>query len=110
MALIYQRIGFAVIIDDFFDPFTQLGEYDDLCGRADLHRCLVMPERETAIARNRNRGGDPDFVASLEFGINHVYDNIEPMVTSLADEGWTIIDNTRLTVDETVAKVEALAE
>jgi hypothetical protein len=109
MALIYQRIGFAVIIDDFFDPFTQLGEYDDLCGRADLHRCLVMPERETAIARNRNRG-DPDFVASLEFGINHVYDNIEPMVTSLADEGWTIIDNTRLTVDETVAKVEALAE
>jgi predicted kinase len=38
MAKRYHAAGFAVVIDDFYDPYTQLSEYSDLFGMDEVRR------------------------------------------------------------------------
>ena len=56
MALRYQAAGFAVVIDDFYDPNSRLREYDDLA-RAGMVRVLLYPAAQKAHAQNLQRAG-----------------------------------------------------
>ena len=57
MALAYREAGFAVVIDDFWDP-NRLTEYQSLFDRPGVWPVLLWPERAEAHRRNLARSGD----------------------------------------------------
>jgi len=102
MALTYGAAGFAVTIDDFWDPFSRLSEYTPLLEQADVHRVLLYPTAEVAQARNLQRSGLGDAVAYIAEGIRLVYDSLTPEVNPLRAAGWHVVDTTDLDVEATV--------
>jgi len=56
MAQRYHAAGFAVVIDDFYDPASRLREYDDLA-HAGMVRVLLYPAAQKAHAQNLQRSG-----------------------------------------------------
>lgn len=48
MAKCYHAAGFAVVIHDFYDPYTQLSEYSDLFGMDEMRRVVLYPEQRSA--------------------------------------------------------------
>ena len=84
------------MIDDFYDPFSRLTEYDALTDLR-MNRILLLPTAEVARARNRARGEGGDFI---DGGIDHVYGTM-PARGELADAGWTVMDTSDLTAEQT---------
>jgi chloramphenicol 3-O-phosphotransferase len=105
-AIRYADAGFAVVIDDFWDP-PGLLEYDEMpAGRA-FHRVLLRPDRDEALRRNDGRHGDDPMRAYLDQGINLVYDALETEVARvrLARGRWLVLDNTNLPVDAAIERI-----
>ena len=46
MARTYHAVGYTVVIDDFYDPYTQMHEYDELVANEKLMRVLLYPNRQ----------------------------------------------------------------
>jgi predicted kinase len=109
MAKIYSAAGFAVVIDDFWDPFTRLSEYDDLFTRSHLKRVLLYPDQQKAHAQNLRRSGPGQIQEYLDDGIRIVYADLNRLVGDLAQDGWTILDTTDDSVEDTAARLYALA-
>jgi predicted kinase len=96
VARAYDRIGFDVVIDDFYDAFTGLAEYDAIAD-LDVRRFLLLPRPEVARARNRARGGGG---AYIDEGIDDVYRTM-PSAEELTAAGWTVVDTSELTAEQT---------
>jgi hypothetical protein len=96
LAHAYDAIGFDVVIDDFFDPHSQLAEYSALDG-LEVHRWLLLPAAEEARARNRQRGEGAEYI---DQGIALTYDRI-PTARELTAAGWRVVDTTELTPELT---------
>jgi predicted kinase len=109
MALAYHRAGFAVVIDDFWDPNSGLAEYAALFSHPLARRILLYPSRDAAHARNRERSGSGVAVDYIDDGIRLVYENLDAVVGDLEAQGWWVLDTTELGVEDVVQAILARA-
>ena len=103
MAIIYNKAGFVVVIDDFWDPHSQLAEYERLFHGLPVDRILLYPSQDAALHRNLMRSGPgaaSDYIAD---GIRSVYEHLATVVADLEQQGWLALDTTALSVEETIA-------
>lgn len=108
MAERYHAAGFAVVIDDFYDPYTQMREYDALLAHETARRVVLYPSQQKAHERNRLRSGPGAGQAYLDEGIRDVYRALQDAAAELAQRGWILLDTTDDTVAETAARLQAL--
>jgi predicted kinase len=103
MALAYHSAGFAVVIDDFWDP-NHASDYQALLDhmQATIHRIVLYPTREAAHQRNLRRSGDSPARPYIDEGIRIVYQQLTPALAQLEQDGWFVVDTTALSVDEAV--------
>ena len=109
MSLHYHAAGYAVIIDDFWDPQTQMNEYSKLFVQTAVQRVLLYPNEQKAHDQNLQRSGPGPLQAYLDEGIKIVYADLENVVSDLARQGWHVLDTTTDTVAETVARLYTIA-
>ncbi len=109
MALRYHTAGFAVVIDDFWDTNCDT-DYRDLLDHPGLHRVVLYPEQAEAHRRNLTRSGDSPAAGYIDEGIRIVYGLMNPVIARLAQEGWTVIDTTALSVEATVERIVQFEE
>jgi len=105
MAVNYADAGFAVVIDDFWDPYSQLQEYQRLWQDRQVQRVLLYPERKTALERNFQRSGTGESNEYIAGGVHLVYSHLETVVANLEKDGWHVLDSTVLSVDATVDRI-----
>jgi predicted kinase len=103
MALAYADEGFAVVLDDFWDPLG-LAEYRAFLERPSIHRVVLYPTPEEARRRNRERSGD-DGGAYIDEAIPIAYGILAPVIRRLPDEGWLVLDTTSLDVASAVMAI-----
>lgn len=106
MSLKYSRAGFAVVIDDFWDPNSQLSEYQLLYQEPGVHKVLLYPVQQAAEARNLKRSG-PDGDAYIAAGIQLVYESLASEIHNLERKGWRVVDTTDKSVEMTVELILA---
>ena len=104
IALHYQKAGYAVIIDDFFDP-NRLREYRTLLIAPHTHSFVLFPNQETAHARNFQRAGDDPGREYIDQGIRAVYQQLNLVIGNLREEGWIVLDTTELSIEETLREI-----
>jgi predicted kinase len=104
MAERYRHAGFTVVVDDFVDPHG-LAEYEGLSACPGIRRVVLFPSQEEAHRRNVAREGDTPERAYIDDGIRHVYGLLHESAAKLRSDGWDFVDTTRLTVDQTVARI-----
>jgi len=110
MAKTYSKAGFAVVIDDFWDPFSRLNEYVHLFQELNVHKVLLFPDEQVAIERNVKRSGLEAGDENITLGIRVIYGFLETAIIELKDQGWIILDTTgrsvETIVDEILSQVE----
>lgn len=107
LALAHAAAGFAVVVDDFWDPL-ELAEYRELLARPGTHAVLLHPDQ--AEARRRNALRSPGAAgAYVDGAIPLVYAMLDPVVARLAADGWLVLDTTTLDLEATVAAIRAHA-
>ncbi len=104
MALDYAAAGFAVVIDDFFDPLG-LREYRELVARPEALGVVLYPSQAEVRRRNASRAGPPDPTAGMAIG--HAYGFMPRMIGGLTAAGWLILDTTALDVAATVTAIRS---
>ena len=104
MALAYRGAGFAVVIDDFIDDH-HAADYQALFGQPDVHRVVLYPDQDEAHLRNLKRSGSSPARDYIDQGIRIVYQQLNSMITQLAQEGWLILDTTTLSVEAVVMTI-----
>jgi predicted kinase len=107
LALDHAAAGFAVVVDDFWDPH-ELADYGDLLARPGTHAILLHPDQ--AEARRRNAARSPgEAGAYIDGAIPVVHAQLEPALGRLAATGWLVLDTTELDVAAAVAAIRAHA-
>ena len=104
MALTYRQAGFAVVMDDFWDP-GRLADYVDLFALPAVHRVTLFPAQGQAHQRNLQRSGDTPARAYIDEGIRIVYKELNAFVPQLAGQGWVVLDTSELSVEASVAAI-----
>jgi predicted kinase len=102
MAISYSKAGFTVVIDDFWDPHSQLVEYSRLFQESSIHKILLFPSQQAAEERNLKRSGPGGETVYIADGIRTVYENLRANVTELIQQGWLVTDTTDQSVEATV--------
>jgi hypothetical protein len=105
MALRYRSVGFAITIDDFWDPYSLLAEYQELLATPQAHKILLYPSQETAMARNVGRFGPGEKADYFAVGIRIAYDDLRTAADKLKAQGWIVVDSTGQSVEETVSEI-----
>ena len=103
IAMEYSAAGYTVVVDDVvgkiardaFDPLIQAG----------ARRVVLMPSLDIALARNRARTNKPFDTLVLEPATRGLHADMTRSNT--AGEGWTVIDSSALSVEETVDEIVA---
>jgi len=103
MALDYADAGFAVVLDDFWDP-DGLVEYRTLLDRPSTHGIVLYPTADEARRRNRVRSGDRDG-SYIHEAIPIAYGILAPVIGRLPAAGWLVLDTTDLDPDASVAAI-----
>jgi predicted kinase len=98
----YAAAGFAVVLDDFFDP-RGLVEYRDLLERGAIG-VVLYPTAEEARRRNAARSTGEE-AGYIDAAIGHAYSVLGPAVGRLAEEGWLVLDTTDMEVAAVVAAI-----
>ena len=109
MALAYRQAGFAVVIDDFWDPNSGLAEYAALFSQPQTFKVLLYPSRGAARARNRQRSGPGAAADYIDEGIRLVYEHLDTVASDLAAQGWWVLDTSEMAVEDVVSSVLARA-
>lgn len=102
MAMTYNKAGFVVVIDDFWDSNSQLLEYSLLFQEQNVHKILLLPSQQAAEERNLKRSNSDDGDMYIADGIRAVYESLKTDVINLEQQGWIIADTTDKTIDATV--------
>jgi predicted kinase len=110
LALAYHKAGFAVVIDDFWDPNSRLAEYAGLFSHPQTHRVLLYPQRRAAHARNLARSGPGAASDYIDEGIRLVYEHLDGAVDDLVTQGWWVLDTTEMGVEDVVSSILASAD
>ena len=98
-ARLYAEAGFEVTIDDVLWPTSIHALLDQLAG-LEVRVVLLAPGIDTALARNAARTNKSYDTATLIPLIDGVYPSIVP--EEYRAHGWTVLDTSGLTVEETV--------
>src|SRR5207245_3961931 len=103
IALDYAAAGFTAVIDDVIGSFAH--EPYGPAIRAGARQVLLMPTLDIALERNRRRTNKPFDTAILD----SVTRDLHAHLTSddVDREGWTVIDSSSLSVEETVDTIIA---
>lgn len=104
-AMAWRAAGFAVVIDDFWDPHSGLAEYADLFSEPQTRRVLLYPSRDAARARNMKRSGPGAASHYIDDGIRLVYEHLDAVVDSLKADGWLVLDTSEMGVEDVVSEV-----
>jgi predicted kinase len=100
MAASYADAGFAVAIDDVVhEPDAQACYVAALAPRT-VHKILLQPDLEVALARNATRTNKNFDTALLTEAIRGNHRSLREQ--NRLDRGWTVIDTSSLSVEETV--------
>ena len=110
LALAYRKAGFAVVIDDFWDPNSGLAEYAALSSQPQTFKVLLYPGQDAARARNRQRSGPGAANDYIDEGIRLVYEHLDTVASDLAAQGWWVLDTTALGVEDVVSRILARAD
>lgn len=102
----YRAAGFVAVIDDFVDPHL-LSEYAHLEGSAEAVKVILRPAEDVARIRNRERARSEEERNHIDGGISVVYQLLAEHSQHLAERGWTIVDNSDLSITETAAAIRA---
>lgn len=102
MARLYYEAGFDVVIDDFWDPHTQMDEYAQLENESHFKKVLLLPSQAAAEARNRARSGDSGQSVYIAEGIRIVYLDLIRVAGDLPARGWQVLDTSHMSIAETV--------
>lgn len=108
MAITYNKAGFVVVVDDFWDPNSQLREYGPLFQHPDAYKILLFPSQQVAEERNLKRSSSIEGSRYIADGIRVVYDKLKTDIIGLDDQGWIIVDTSNKNVDATVKQILAL--
>lgn len=108
MAVRCADAGFAVVLDDFWDP-PGLLDYREVHDVPTLHRVLLRPPREVALERNYGRHGEDPVRSYLDEGIELVYRLHDAAREQLDREGWLVLDSADLAPEEAAARIVAEA-
>lgn len=108
MALTYRRAGYAVMIDDFWDPNHE-ADYAALTTQPQVHKIVLFPHQEAAHHRNSDRSGDSPARAYIDEGIRIVYQQLSGVIQGLTEVGWVVVDTTDMSVREVVAAIRGQA-
>jgi chloramphenicol 3-O-phosphotransferase len=106
LARLYAETGFAVAIDDTLGTADALDVYLQALQGCLLRQIMLRPRLEVALARNRERTNKNSDKNRLAQAILHVYPEMGKHHT--AERGWRIIDNSHLSVAETVDTILSL--
>lgn len=104
-AMAWREAGFAVVIDDFWDPHSELAEYAALTSQPQTYRVLLYPGRDAARARNMKRSGPGVAYDYIDDGIRLVYEHLDAVVGALAAQGWWVLDTSEMGVEDVVASI-----
>lgn len=102
MALTYNAADFYVVIDDFWDPHSQLNEYDALFKKSNVHKIVLYPSQLSAEERNLKRSASSEISEYLLGGIREVYFYLQTQAVNLERTGWLLLDTTDISIEETV--------
>ncbi len=102
-ARIYAEAGFAVVLDDVVLPLEARRAYLAPLASDKLRPVLLCPRLEVALARNAARKSKVFDPAALAETIRR----LAPSMTAdrYARSGWLVVDNSDLTVEETVDEI-----
>jgi len=93
------------VMDDFWDPNSQLREYEQLYKLHKAHKILLFPNPAVAQERNRKRSGSFEASNYIAEGIRVVYDSLEMDIPNLQNQGWMIVDTTEKDIEATVSYI-----
>ncbi len=99
-ARLYASEGFAVAIDDVIFPHEAEEIFVSTLSDFTLHKVLLQPNVEAALSRNATRTNKSYDTAGLAELIGKIHNMMPHSVYARA--GWTIIDSTHLSLEETV--------
>jgi predicted kinase len=108
MALRYRKAGFLVAIDDFWDPFSGLAEYEALAAQPQVLRVLLRPDKQVVLARNHARRPPSDFRNTLDDGIEQVYADLEQQASRISAQGWHVFDTSTETAEASLIRIQSL--
>ena len=105
MVRTYAPEGFTIVVDDMLGPRGDdppgLHEYTELCRDGGVHQVFLKPGLDVTLARAAARGGE--LLPWLGEVIPPLYRSMESHLTT----GWTVVDSSALTVEETVDEILA---
>ncbi|RPH60838.1 MAG: hypothetical protein EHM81_05470 [Chloroflexi bacterium] len=107
LATTYSRAGFVAVIDDFWDPNSQLFEYGVLFRQPNVHKILLFPSQQAAEERNLKRAGSLEASGYIADGIRAVYDSLVKDAPKLERQGWIVVDTTEKNLETTVEYILA---
>ncbi len=103
IARTYAHAGFAVAVDDVIFPDDARRHYVEPVGDGVVHKVLLRPALSVAQARNATRT-NKDFDATvLHETIRMLY--VEMDARNFVAHEWVIVDNSALTIEETVTVI-----
>lgn len=103
VARLYAEAGFAVAVADVLDPFSAYRFFIEALPDCVLHPVLLWPRLEVALERNAlrtNKGFDTE---ALHEPIRRIYQHFSGL--RFVEEGWTVLDNSDISVEETVTAI-----
>ena len=104
MAADYADAGFVAIVDDVVRE-SDLNQYTDYIGNAELRKVLLNPSLDAVLARNAAPGRKPFDSSVLEAACRGLHPLLAAENTT--ERGWIVIDSTKLDVDQTVDAIMA---
>lgn len=104
MAMSYQKAGFTVVIDDFWDS-NLTSDYQQIFSQPDTHKIVLYPTQEEAHRRNLQRSGDSPARGYIDEGIRIVYEQLHGVISGLAQSGWNVMDTSALSVEQSVSTI-----
>lgn len=103
IARIYAGGGFSVAIDDVILPYEAMAIYGVPLSDYTVHKVLLRPDLDVALARNAERTNKTFDTSVLADAIRRIHESTSTQVFSRA--GWIIIDSSPLSLDETVEEI-----
>ncbi len=104
MAIAYRNAGFTVVIDDIRED-NHTTDYHSLLDQPNIHKIVLYPNQDEAHQRNLKRSGDNPARAYIDEGIREMYQQLNPILPQLAQEGWIVVDTTVLSLEEVVTTI-----
>lgn len=96
LAACYREDGVAVVVDDVAIPPMLERCYVDI---PSMHKVLLLPSLEVLLQRLKHRGDIYDALFTEQVPMLHA------MLASLDKPGWTVLDTSEQSADETVSAV-----